>query len=215
MKFILAGVLGSVHFATDDEGPSSPKYTNKRKTAIKEKGKTGEKNILVSTDRHMEDDHIHLTKGANLMQTDCDQTVGDSLVLNLHFLPLMLGEMWKVMRSCVFSHMPEGLSKRKIEDVEKVLVIYNRKDSVVKACKRMVTDLEVVEDEKSKEVHHLKRKITSLKKFCETSMARVMEREEEIDNIRSTLARAQHDAMETIKLHWNTSTICMRMELSL
>ncbi|KAL2493906.1 Uncharacterized protein Fot_37663 [Forsythia ovata] len=72
-----------------------------------------------------------------------------------------------VMRSCVISHMSEGLSRRKIEDIEKVLAVYNRKvltieDSLVKACKRMVIDLEVVEDEKSKEIHHLKKKNSSL-----------------------------------------------------
>ncbi|KAL2461672.1 Uncharacterized protein Adt_45092 [Abeliophyllum distichum] len=103
------------------------------------------------------------------------------------------------MRSCVISHMSEGLSRRKIEDNEKVLAVYNRKflmieDSLVKACKRMVTDLEVVEDEKSKEIHHLKKKNSSLRKSFEASEARVKEREEEIDNLRSALARAQHDA---------------------
>ncbi|KAL2508914.1 uncharacterized protein Fot_32561 [Forsythia ovata] len=108
----------------------------------------------------------------------------------------------EVMRSCVISHMSEGLSKRKIEDIEKVLAVYNRKvltleDSLVNACKRMVTDLEVVMDEKSKEIHHLKKKNSSLRKSCEASEARVKEREDEIDNIRYFLARAQHDAVES------------------
>ncbi|KAL2471237.1 hypothetical protein Adt_39373 [Abeliophyllum distichum] len=95
--------------------------------------------------------------------------------------------------------MSEGLSKRKIEDVEKDLVVYNRKDFVFKACKRMFTDLEVVEDEKSKKVHHLKKNISSLKKSCKASEAGVKERDEEIDNLRSTLACAQHNAMESYK----------------
>ncbi|KAL2514931.1 uncharacterized protein Fot_28902 [Forsythia ovata] len=112
----------------------------------------------------------------------------------------------EVMRSCVLSQMSEGLSRRKIEDIEKVLAVYNRKvltleDSLVKACKRMVTDLEVVEDEKSMKIHHLKKKNSSLMKSCEASEARVKEREEKIDNIRSALAlaRAQHDAVESYK----------------
>ncbi|KAL2457826.1 Uncharacterized protein Fot_56054 [Forsythia ovata] len=83
--------------------------------------------------------------------------------------------------------MDGGLLKRKIEDVEKVLAVYNRKvltlqDSLVKAYKRMITGLKVIEDEKSKEIHHLKKKNSSLRKSCEASKARVKEREDEIDN---------------------------------
>ncbi|KAL2479570.1 Uncharacterized protein Adt_32536 [Abeliophyllum distichum] len=100
--------------------------------------------------------------------------------------------------------MSEGISRRKIENIEKVLAVYNRKvltleDSLVKACKRTVTNLEVVENEKSKEIHHLKKKNSNLRKSCETSEARVKEQEEEIDNLRSALARAQHDAVENYK----------------
>ncbi|KAL2545138.1 uncharacterized protein Fot_14371 [Forsythia ovata] len=100
--------------------------------------------------------------------------------------------------------MSEGLSKRKIEDVKKVLAVYNRKvlnlqNCVVKAYKCMVIDLKVVEDEKFKKVHHLKKTISTLKKFCEALEARVKERENEIDNIRFTLACAQHDAVENYK----------------
>ncbi|KAL2512603.1 Uncharacterized protein Adt_18203 [Abeliophyllum distichum] len=110
----------------------------------------------------------------------------------------------EVMQSCVISHMSEGLLRRKIEDIEKVLAIYKRKvltleNSLVKACKHMVTDLEVVEDEKSKEIHHLKKKNSSLRKSCEASKARVKEREEDIDNHRSALPRAQHDPVESYK----------------
>ncbi|KAL2493731.1 uncharacterized protein Fot_37488 [Forsythia ovata] len=77
-----------------------------------------------------------------------------------------------------------------------ILTLY---DFVVKACKCIGTDLEVVDDEKSKEVHHLKKKISSLKKSCEASEARVKEREKKIDNFQSTLAHAQHDAVEIYK----------------
>ncbi|KAL2552219.1 hypothetical protein Fot_05838 [Forsythia ovata] len=128
MKFSLAGVLGSIPLATDDEGPSSPRHATRRKIAIKAKGKASDKNTLVSANRPMEVDHIDLTRGADPMQTDGDQTTGDSL-----------------------------------------------------------------------EVHHLKKKNSSLKKSCEASEARVKERDEEIDNLRSALARAQHDFMESYK----------------
>ncbi|KAL2552251.1 hypothetical protein Fot_05870 [Forsythia ovata] len=74
MKFSLAGVLGYVLLATDDEGPSSPRHATRRKIAIKAKRKAGDKNTLVSADRPMEADHIDLTRGANPMQTDGDQT---------------------------------------------------------------------------------------------------------------------------------------------
>ncbi|KAL2533142.1 hypothetical protein Adt_06493 [Abeliophyllum distichum] len=158
MKFSLAGVLGFVSFATDDKGPSSPQH------AIKVKRMADDKNALVSTGRPMEDDHIDLTRSADPM-----------------------GDM-EVMQSYVLSHMYEGFSKRKIEDIEKVLTVYNRKvltleDFLVKACKHMVTDLEVVEDEKSKEIQNLKKKNSSLRKSCEASEARVKEQEEEIDNL--------------------------------
>ncbi|KAL2498645.1 Uncharacterized protein Adt_24195 [Abeliophyllum distichum] len=110
----------------------------------------------------------------------------------------------EVMRSYVISHMSEGISRRKIEDIEKVLAVYNRKvltleDSLVKSCKRTVINLEVVENEKSKEIHHLKKKNSNLRKSCEASEAQVKEQEEEIDNLRSALARAQHDALENYK----------------
>ncbi|KAL2506105.1 Uncharacterized protein Adt_21726 [Abeliophyllum distichum] len=52
---------------------------------------------------------------------------------------------------------------------------------------------------KSKEVHHLKKKIFSLKKSCEASEARIKEQEKEIDNLRSTLVCDQHDAVESYK----------------
>ncbi|KAL2494184.1 uncharacterized protein Fot_37941 [Forsythia ovata] len=152
----------------------------------------------------MEDDHIDLTRGADPMQVDNDHTARDYPVPDLHFLSAHASRDMEVMQSCAFSHMSEGLSKRKIEDIEKVLAIYNRKvltleDSLVKACKRMVKDLEVVDDEKSKEIHHLKKKNSSLRKSCEASEAPVKEREEDIDNLRSALARAQHDVVESYK----------------
>ncbi|KAL2530532.1 uncharacterized protein Fot_23133 [Forsythia ovata] len=147
----------------------------------------------------MEDDHIDLTRGADPTHADDDHTARDSHVPDLRFSPTHARRDMEVMRNCVISHMSEGLSRRKIKDIEKVLAVYNRKDSLVKACKRMVTDLEVVEDEKSKEIHHLKKKNSSLRKSCEASEARVKEREYEIDNLRSALARAQHDAVESYK----------------
>ncbi|KAL2558451.1 hypothetical protein Fot_03190 [Forsythia ovata] len=204
MKFNLAGVLGSVPLATDDEGSSSPGQAKRRKTATKVKRVAGDKNALVSVGRVMEDDHIDLTRDADPIHADDDHTVEDSHVPDLRFPPAHARRDMEVMRSCVISHMSEGLSRRKIEDIEKVLAIYNRKvltleDSLVKACKRMVTDLEVVEDEKSKEIHHLKKKNSSLRKSCEASEARVKEREDEIDNLRSALVRAQHDAVESYK----------------
>ncbi|KAL2558339.1 Uncharacterized protein Fot_03078 [Forsythia ovata] len=204
MKFNLASVLGSVPLATDDEGPSFPGQAKRRKTTTRTKRGAGDKNALVSVGRAMEDDHIDLTRDADPIHADDDHTVGDSHVPDLRFSPAHARRDMEVMRSCVISHMYEGLSRRKIEDIEKVLAIYNRKvltleDSLVKACKRMVTNLEVVEDEKSKEIHHLKKMNYSLRKSCEASEAQVKEREDEIDNLRSTLARAYHDAVESYK----------------
>ncbi|KAL2491496.1 Uncharacterized protein Adt_27124 [Abeliophyllum distichum] len=151
MKFNLAGVLGSVLLATDDEGSSFPGHANRIKTATKAKRMVGDKNASVSVGRSMEDDHIDLTRSTDPMHADDDHTV-----LTLE-------------------------------------------DSLVKAYKCMVTDLEVVEDEKSKEIHHLKKKNSSLRKSYEALEARVKEREEEIDNLQSALARAQHDAVESYK----------------
>ncbi|KAL2481995.1 hypothetical protein Fot_43439 [Forsythia ovata] len=118
----------------------------------------GDKNVLVSAGRPMEDDHNDLTRGADPMQADGDQIARDYSIPDLHFLPAHASRDIEVMRSCVFSHMSEGLSKRKIVYIEKVLAIYNRnvltlEDSLV------IIDLEVVDDEKSKEIHHLKKKI--------------------------------------------------------
>ncbi|KAL2456619.1 Uncharacterized protein Adt_46713 [Abeliophyllum distichum] len=204
MKFNLAGVLGSVPLATDDKGPSSPGQAKRRKTATKAKRVVGDKNALVSAGGATEDYHINLTRGADPMHADDDHTVGDSPIPDLHFPPAHARRDMEVMRSCIISHMSEDISRRKIEDIEKVLVVYNRKvltleDSLVKACKRTVTNLEVVENEKSKEIHHLKKKNSSLRKSCEASKSRVKEQEEEIDNLRSALARAQHDAVENYK----------------
>ncbi|KAL2494186.1 hypothetical protein Fot_37943 [Forsythia ovata] len=128
----------------------------------------GNKNALVSTGMPIEDDHIDLTRGADPIQADDDHTARDSPVPDLRFLPTHASRDMEVMQSCGFSHMFDGLSKRKIEDIEKVLTL---EDSFVKACKRMVTDLEVVEDEKSKEIHHLKKRNSSLRKSCEASEA--------------------------------------------
>ncbi|KAL2517971.1 hypothetical protein Adt_14218 [Abeliophyllum distichum] len=98
------------------------------------------------------------------------------LLLAFSFLPTHARRDVEVMQSCIFSHMSEGLSKRKIDDVETVLSFYNRnvltlRDSVVKAFKYIVADLEVFEDELSKEVYYLKKKISSLKKSCEATKA--------------------------------------------
>ncbi|KAL2494185.1 uncharacterized protein Fot_37942 [Forsythia ovata] len=142
----------------------------------------------------MEDDHIDLTRGADLMQADDDHTTMDYPVPDLYFLSAHASRDMEVMQSCAFSHMSEGLSKRKIEDIEKVLAIYNRKPA-----NAWLQILEVVDDEKSKEIHHLKKKNSSLRKSCEASEAPVKEREEEIDNLRSALARAQHDVVESYK----------------
>ncbi|KAL2456789.1 Uncharacterized protein Adt_46627 [Abeliophyllum distichum] len=195
MKFNLAGMLGSVPLATDDEGPSSSGHAKRRKTATKSKRVACDKNALVSTGGATEDDHIDLTRDADPIHADDDHTAGDSLLPDLRFSPAHARRDMEVMRSCVISHMSDGISRRKIEDIEKVLAVYNRKvltleDSLVKACKRTVTNLEVVENEKSKEIHHLKKKNSSLRKSCEASEAQVKEQEEEIDNLRSALARA-------------------------
>ncbi|KAL2514897.1 Uncharacterized protein Fot_28868 [Forsythia ovata] len=128
----------------------------------------GDKNALVSTGRPMDDDHIDLTRGADPMQADDDHTTGDSPVPNLRFPLDHARQDMEVMRSCVLSQMSE-------------------------ACKRLVTDLEVVEDEKSMKIHHLKKKNSSLMKSCEASEARVKEREEKIDNIRCALAPRRRD----------------------
>ncbi|KAL2501032.1 Uncharacterized protein Fot_34880 [Forsythia ovata] len=133
-----------------------------RKTATKAKRVAGDKNALVSVGRALENDHIDLTRGADSIHADDDHTAGDSPVPDLRFPPAHARRDMEVMRSCVISHMSEGLSRRKIEDIEKVLAIYNRKS-------------------------------------CEASEARVKEREEEIDNLRSALARAQHDVVESYK----------------
>ncbi|KAL2552128.1 Uncharacterized protein Fot_05747 [Forsythia ovata] len=179
-------------------------HAKRRKTATKAKRAVGDKNALVFAGRAMEDDHIDLTRGADPTHAEDDHTVGDSPVLDLRFSPAHARRDMEVMRNCVISHMSEGLLRRQIEDIEKVLAVYNRnvltlEDSLVKACKRMVTDLEVVEDEKSKEIHHLKKKNSSLRKSCEASEARVKEREEEIDNLQFALARAQHDTVENLE----------------
>ncbi|KAL2552519.1 hypothetical protein Fot_06138 [Forsythia ovata] len=86
----------------------------------------GDKNVLVSAGRPMEDDHNDLTRGADPMQADGDQIARDYSIPDLHFLPAHASRDIEVMRSCVFSHMSEGLSKRKIVYIEKVLAIYNR-----------------------------------------------------------------------------------------
>ncbi|KAL2471435.1 hypothetical protein Adt_39571 [Abeliophyllum distichum] len=87
-----------------------------------------------------------------------------------------------------FSHMSNGLSNRRIEYIEKVLEVYNRKVLtlqvfLVRVTQCLVTDLKVVDDETSKEVSHLKKKTFSLKKFYEASEAQVNEQEKEIDNL--------------------------------
>ncbi|KAL2455303.1 hypothetical protein Fot_57660 [Forsythia ovata] len=109
---------------------------------------------------------------------DDNQIVGDSLVHDLLFLLTHATQDVEVMQGCIFSHMPEGLSNRRIEDIEKVLAVYNKNvcnSSLVRASQRLVTDLKVVEDEKSKEVSHLKKKISNLKKSYEALEARVKE----------------------------------------
>ncbi|KAL2456457.1 hypothetical protein Adt_46784 [Abeliophyllum distichum] len=153
-----------------------PKTAKRRKTVTKAKRVAGNKNALVSAGGATEDDHIDLTRGADPMHADDDHTAGDSPVPDLRFPLAHVRRDMEVTRSCVISHMSEGISRRKIEDIEKVLAVYNRKvltleDSLVKACKCTVTNLEVVENEKSKEIHHLKKKNSNLRKSCEASEA--------------------------------------------
>ncbi|KAL2498152.1 Uncharacterized protein Adt_23702 [Abeliophyllum distichum] len=198
MKFSLAGVLSSLPLAIDDEGPSSLMQAKRTKIVIKTKGKVCDKNTL------MEDVHIDFPRDTDPMQIDGDQTIEDSPVLDLFFSSAHAKRDVEVMRSCIFSHMSEVLSNRRIEHNKKVLTIYNRKiltiqDYLVRASQRLVTNLKVVKDEKSKKVNHLENKISSLKKSCEASEARVKEQEKKIDNLRSTLACTHHNAVETYK----------------
>ncbi|KAL2474306.1 hypothetical protein Adt_35042 [Abeliophyllum distichum] len=165
MKFNLAGVLGSVPLATDDEGPSSPEQAKRRKTATKAKRVACDKNALVSAGGATEDDHIDLTRGADLMHADDDHTMMITpleilLFPTCIFCSIMLGEIWKSCGAALY--------------LTHVLTL---EDSLVKACKRTVTNLEVVENEKSKEIHHLKKKNSNLRKSCEASEARVKEQE--------------------------------------
>ncbi|KAL2490272.1 hypothetical protein Adt_25900 [Abeliophyllum distichum] len=204
MKFNLAGMLGTVPFATDDEGPSSPGQAKRRKTATKAKRVAGDKNALVSAGGATEDDHIDLTRGATPCMRTMITLLGILLFPTCVFRSLMLAEIWKSCRAALYHTCLRVYREERLRILKKVLAVYNRKvltleDSLVKACKRTVTNLEVVENEKSKEIHHLKKKNSSLRKSYEASEARVKEQEEEIDNLRFALACAQHDAVENYK----------------
>ncbi|KAL2475051.1 Uncharacterized protein Adt_35787 [Abeliophyllum distichum] len=94
----------------------------------------------------------------------------------------------ELVRSCALEPLRTGLSRRKVSSVNKTLAVYTRRDSMALACE----DLE----------RHLE--------HMELQEAELRKEEDEIDTLRSTLARAQEDAVSSYKASSEFSS-CMHM----
>ncbi|KAL2512733.1 Uncharacterized protein Adt_18333 [Abeliophyllum distichum] len=195
----LNAVLNSIPLATDDEGPVNDLGPSKRrKTSDKGKGSASGKELLSTANiekeggrgRHHKDVPVDLPDAILLMTRPLSMTFASRP-------PMLAGTLnW-------FEAVHWSLC---------VLVI-TMQDSMALACEdleRYLEHMDLQEAELRAEVGNLKKEIGEKNSQAKLAESRAKAQEDEIDTLRSTLARAQEDAISSYKASSEFSS-CMHM----
>ncbi|KAL2460347.1 Uncharacterized protein Adt_43767 [Abeliophyllum distichum] len=219
MEYDLNAVLNAIPLATDDEGPAKdPAPSKRRKMSDKGKGSVSGKELLTTTNvekgssrgRHLKDMPVDLP--------DDDPLDDETTFHDIRFPPTNANRDLELVRSCALEPLRTGLSRRKVSSVNKTLAVYTRRvitmqDSMALACEdleRHLEHMELQEAELRKEVDNLKEEIGEKDSQAKLAESRAKAQEDEIDTLRSTLARAQEDAVSSYKASSEFSS-CMHM----
>ncbi|KAL2512151.1 Uncharacterized protein Adt_17751 [Abeliophyllum distichum] len=219
VEYDLNAVLNSIPLATDDEGPAKDSASSKRrKISDKGKGSVSGKELLTTTNvekgssrgRHLKDMPVDLP--------DDDPLDDETTFHDIRFPPTNASMDLELVRSCALEPLRTGLSRRKVSSVNKTLVVYTRRvitmqDSMALACEdleRHLEHMDLQEAELRKEVDNLKKEIGEKDSQAKLAESRAKSQEDEIDTLRSTLARAQEDAVSSYKASSEFSS-CMHM----
>ncbi|XP_022858649.1 uncharacterized protein LOC111379501 [Olea europaea var. sylvestris] len=109
-----------------------------------------------------------------------------------------------VLKSLLTSTRSKAIAGCSADDIERATAVYLQRvvalqTGLAESNHRLASELKTLTEEKKKEAHHYKKKISSLKKSLETLDARAHEQETENNNLRSILAHAPEEAIERSK----------------
>ncbi|KAL2506155.1 Uncharacterized protein Adt_21776 [Abeliophyllum distichum] len=205
VEYNLNVVLNSIPLATDDEGPAKDfAQSKRRKISDKGKGSVSGKELLTTTNvekgssrgRHLKDVPVDLP--------DDDPLDDETTFHDIRFPPTNANRDLELVRICALEHLRTGLSRRKVITMQ---------DSMALACEdleRHLEHMDLQEAELRKEVDNLKNEIGEKDSQAKLAEFRAKAQEDEIDTLRSTLARAQEDAVSSYKASSEFSS-CMHM----
>ncbi|KAL2524555.1 Uncharacterized protein Adt_09609 [Abeliophyllum distichum] len=214
VKYDLNAVLNSIPLATDDEGPAKDSAPSKRrKISDKGKGSVSGKELLTTTNVEKGSSRGRHLKDVSVDLPDDDPLDDETTFHDIRFPPTNANRDLELVRSCALEPLRTGLSRRKVSSVNKTLAVYTRRDSMALACEdleRHLEHMDLQEAELRNEVDNLKKEIGEKDSQAKLAESRAKAQEDEIDTLRSTLARAQEDAVSSYKASSEFSS-CMHM----
>ncbi|KAL2480684.1 Uncharacterized protein Adt_33650 [Abeliophyllum distichum] len=219
VEYDLIALLNSIPLATDDKGPVKDSAPSKRgKISDKGKGSASGKEVLTTTNVEKGGSRGRYLKDVPVDLTDDDPLDDETTFHDIRFPPTNANRDLELVRSCSLEPLRTRLSRRKVSSVNKTLVVYTRKvitmqDFVALACEdleRHLEHMDLQEAELRTEVDNLKKEIGEKSSQAKLAESRANVQEDEIDTLRSTLARAQEDVISSYKASSEFS-ICMHM----
>ncbi|KAL2518969.1 Uncharacterized protein Adt_15216 [Abeliophyllum distichum] len=205
VEYDLNAVLNSIPLATDDEGPVKDLGPSKRrKTSDKGKGSASGKELLSTANVEKEDGRGRHLKDVPVDLPDDDPLDDETNFHDIRFPPTNANRDLELVRSCTLEPLRIGLSRRKVITMQ---------DSMALACEdleRHLEHMDLQEAELRAEVGNLKKEIGEKNSQAKLAESRAKAQEDEIDTLRSTLARAQEDAISSYKASSEFSS-CMHM----
>ncbi|KAL2532531.1 Bromodomain adjacent to zinc finger domain 1A [Abeliophyllum distichum] len=217
VEYDLNAVLNAIPLATDDEGPAKdPAPSKRRKMSDKGRGSVSGKELLTTANvekgssrgRHLKDVPVDLP--------DDDPLDDEPLFMTFVSRPLMLigtSNWFEVAHWSLCVLVYPGGRFRLILALEFLCQVITMQDSMALACEdleRHLEHMELQEAELRKEVDNLKEEIGEKDSQAKLAESRAKAQEDEIDTLRSTLARAQEDAVSSYKAFSEFSS-CMHM----
>ncbi|KAL2480315.1 Bromodomain adjacent to zinc finger domain 1A [Abeliophyllum distichum] len=183
VEYDLNAVLNSIPLATDDEGPVKDLSPSKRrKTSDKGKGSASGKELLSTVNVEKEGGRGRYLKDVPVDLPDDDPLDDETTFNDIRFRPTNANRDLELVRSCALEPLRTGLSRKKVSSVNKTLAVYTRREAELRA-----------------EVGNLKKEIGEKNSQAKLAESRAKAHEDEIDTLRSTLARAQKDAISSYK----------------
>ncbi|KAL2479688.1 Uncharacterized protein Adt_32654 [Abeliophyllum distichum] len=219
VEYDLNVVLNSIPLATDDEGlvkDSTP--SKRRKLSNKGKGSTSGKEVLTTTNVEKGGSRGRYLKDVPVDQPDDDPLDDETIFHDIHFSPTNANRDLELVRSCALEPLRIGLFRRKVSSVNKTLAVYTRRvitmqDSMALAredLERHLEHMDLHEVELRTEVANLKKEVGEKSSQAKLAESRAKAQDDEIDTLRSTLARAQEDVVSSYKASSEFSS-CMHM----